>query len=379
MDHTTKKNDAIAIILSSSDEYCIYLPVILKSIHEESSKNYCYHFYILDSGITQSSKHVINAYIANYENFSIEYIDVQYFIEKYKNLWYVTGHFSVATYIRFFIPDLVPKLDKVLYLDVDLLVRGDISELYAIDIGDCAIGACVDACYERETYYNKNNLVIYNKTVVCLPDDYKVFNAGVLLINLKKWRELNITEKFIQKLSDIKTPRVLDQCILNSVFCNGQVYYLPAEWNYQWHADLTEIQYPTSSTKMNEVIEAYRFAKNNLKIIHYTTQTKPWNIYANKAVFAYTLEEELASLWWVCARDTPFYEKIILENIKKISNFFVEKDCGKKQSFFGLIKVVQAQDKKRYYFLGLRCIKVVNNNYCKRIYLFGIPIYSRTK
>lgn len=386
-DHQEK--GVIPVVLSSSEEYSMYLPVILNAINKNSNQNNNYHFYILDSGISHSSKHVIEAYISSFKHFSIEYIDVKAYIEKYKNLWHLTKHFSVATYIRFFIPALIPGVDKILYLDIDLLIKGDISELYSIDIGEYAVGAAVDACYERETYYDKGGILEYNRNVVCLPDDYKVFNAGVLLINLKKWRELDITEKFIQRLKEIKTPRVLDQCVLNSVFCKGLVYDLPAEWNYQWHADLGQMVYPTTSSKMNEVIDVYNQAKNNIKIIHYTTQTKPWNIYADFDIHEYQLDEEYTPLWWYYARETPFYEKIILNNVKLMKKEIAENSGNHmmpqlnrpsvKRYLFGIIKVKKDQDRKRYYFLGLRFLKKINNDNFKRVYLFNIPIYSKIK
>lgn len=380
----------ISIVISSSDEYSIYIPVLLNALKINSNQEYKYNIYVLDSGISKSSQMVISDYVNSLNNFFIKYIDVNYYVEKYKDLWYICAHFSVATYIRFFIPELIPDLNKVLYLDLDLYVKGDVSELFNIDIGENTVGAAVDACYERETYYDKNNLVDYNKNIVCYPIDYKVFNAGVLLVNLKKWRELNITEKFISRLREIKTPRVLDQCILNSVFCNGLVYDLPAQWNYQWHADVESIPYPTISQKMNEVIDAYRTAKHQIKIIHYTTPTKPWNIYckAPSSPDYYSLETEFSSLWWEHARNTPFYEKIIMlnilkleENLKKLDppNLFnyLNNSSNNKKYLLGLIKVNKNGGTKRFYLLGIRLFKTIKNNEFKYFYLLNLLIYKK--
>ena len=393
----------IPIVLSSSDEYSIYIPVLLNALKENANQDCQYNIYVLDSGISDGSKTVVSAYVATLGNFSIHYIDVDYYVQKYKDLWFICAHFSVATYVRFFMPELLPELDKVLFLDLDIVVEGDISELYDIDIGDNAIGAAVDACYERETYYDKDGLVEYNKNVVRYPLEYKAFNAGVLIVNLKKWRELNITEKCIQRLAEIKTPRVLDQCILNSLFCNGLVYELPAQWNYQWHADVKSIKYPTTSQKMNEVIESYQNAKSNPKIIHYTTPTKPWNIYCEPLPMrnGYVLDVALASFWWRYAPKTPFYEKIIMrniliseENLRKLINgkndeisklsqavdrlYYLYGSAAKeKVCLLGALKIREYQDTKLFYLLGIKIGKRVKDNEYKSVYLFNIPIYKK--
>ena len=380
----------IPIIVSSSNEFSIFIPVLLNSLKTNSNPDYHYEIYVLDSGIDQSSKTVITAYVETLINFSIQYTDVSYYIEKYKHLWYVYDKFAVATYIRFFIPEIFSNLDKAIYLDLDISVKGDISDLFNINIGENAVGAAVDGYYERQTYYGEDGLLEYNKNIVCYPVDYKVFNAGVLIINLKKWRELNVTEMCINRLSEIKTPRILDQCILNSVLCKGLVYELPVEWNYQWHADIENMAYPTTSQKMNEVIDSYRCAKSRIKIIHYTTCVKPWNIYAEPTALRNypDLKEEFAPLWWEYAHHTPFYEKIILQNIltanenaKKEILEFLHQSTGlhknSKKLFTHFFKIKKNGEVKRFYLLGLRVGKSIKNSEYKAIYLFNILVYKK--
>ena len=78
-------------------------------------------------------------FFSSYDNVNLGFCDVSQVIEKY-NLTTNNPHISVETYYRFLIQDLLPYYDKVLYLDSDLIIRGDVSELFATDLGRFAAG-----------------------------------------------------------------------------------------------------------------------------------------------------------------------------------------------------------------------------------------------
>ena len=78
------------------------------------------------------------------ENISIEFVDLNYYIEKIKDKLYTRDYYSKTTYFRLFIPNLYPQYNKVLYLDSDITILSDVADLYNIDIGDNLIAAAPD-------------------------------------------------------------------------------------------------------------------------------------------------------------------------------------------------------------------------------------------
>ncbi|MER0122266.1 glycosyltransferase family 8 protein [Streptococcus sp. ZJ93] len=152
-------------------------------------------------------------------------------------------HISEATFYRYHIPELVAA-DKVLYLDADLVVTGSLKALYDTDISQVAVAAVPD-------------------TLVKYLQHKKEFNAGVLLIHSKKWRELKVLEKALHMHADsqISLPDA-DQSVLNLLFKDNWLE-LPIQYNYQvagYHVALRS-SVITSQLPL---------------IVHYTTSMKPW-------------------------------------------------------------------------------------------------------
>jgi lipopolysaccharide biosynthesis glycosyltransferase len=137
------------------------------------------------------------------------------------SLFPTSGHITKATYFRLLISDLLPKyINKVIYLDVDILVQKSLSSLYEIDLQKHALAAALDEDYIG----NSKRLGLNNKYY---------FNAGVLLINLSFWRKYNVFENATKLMSDSNFEILWhDQDILN-VLLNDYVFHLDQMWNYQ--------------------------------------------------------------------------------------------------------------------------------------------------
>ena len=89
---------------------------------------------ILCTNISEENKEKINKYTK--DNISIEFVDLNYYIEKIKNKLYTRDYFSMTTYFRLFISNLYPQYNKAIYLDSDIVLLADVAELYNEDIGD---------------------------------------------------------------------------------------------------------------------------------------------------------------------------------------------------------------------------------------------------
>ena len=134
-----KSKKVIPIIFSTDDNYVPFLEITLRSIIDNASKKYKYEINVLNTGL--DIDRVSKVKMLENENFTINFCDISEYIEpmkkKLKNLY----HFSMATWYRLFIQSLFPQYDKVLYLDCDIIVLGDISKLYNIQLGNNLLGA----------------------------------------------------------------------------------------------------------------------------------------------------------------------------------------------------------------------------------------------
>ena len=172
-------------------------------------------------------------------------------------------HITVATYYRLLIPFLLPEdVDKILYLDCDLVVLDSLTDFYNTDLNKTNAAAVIDMFNDDKRI---NTRLMYSDTA-------GYFNAGMLLINLKNWRNNKISEKAIQFLGE--KPELCeahDQDALNHAL-NGEYLKVSARYNMQldFFCDF----------KYLIVNEAYfadiKESRENPCIIHFTGPTKPW-------------------------------------------------------------------------------------------------------
>lgn len=179
-------------------------------------------------------------------------------------------HIGISTYFRLFVPILLPKdVDKIIYLDCDIVVRKSIRQLFETNIDAYYLGAV----------FHSDDLSINNGafTRLKIPIEQGYFNAGVLLINLKKWREDNIYEKCINYLYD-HADKILnhDQDVLNAV-CGSKVKLLPCTWNCT-----NSFFYKSFMTKSDKISKIYQKEVDetitNPAIVHFSFRPKPWEI-----------------------------------------------------------------------------------------------------
>lgn len=266
-------NKEIPIIFSTDDHYIPFLDVAIKSLIANASVEYTYRIIVLNTGLNEDN---IRKVMQNEKaGFKIDFIDISTQLEDIKARFKDVYHFSVVTYYRLFIASLFPQYDKVIYLDCDLVVLGDISELYHIELGENILGAAPEQ-YVQNT---KEFRLYAEKALGVDPDGY--VNAGVLLMNLKEFRKNNIEERFIKLITDYDFDLLdPDQAYLNYL-CFGRIYVLPNGWNKE----------PTPLT-----------CEGKKNIVHYALYQKPWQ-------YIDMLDGEY---FWHYAKQSPFYERICL-------------------------------------------------------------------
>lgn len=171
-----------------------------------------------------------------------------------------------TTYYRLFLAEILPQeLDKVLYLDGDVIVRHSLLPLWNTNIEEKAVAAAYDCSSGRIEYYNR----------LKYPFELGYFNAGVLLINLKYWREHQVLNDFISYMENhADSIRCHDQDVLNVVFRCRKVT-VPLKYNLQ-HLFLLKKCDDYDYWKLEqEVLEA----RGDPCIVHFTSRWKPWRIY----------------------------------------------------------------------------------------------------
>lgn len=230
----------INICLACDDNYAPLCGVAMASVLKNSNDDEFISFYILDNNIKQSSKDKINK-LKKIRECNINFIDIKS-KEKFENLYLPEkkGYLSIVSYYRFLMPDLFPELDKILYIDCDVIATSSLAPFYNTDITSYYAAMIKDTSNEE----NKKRLNFLENEVYC--------NSGVLLANLKKWREDQIQQKLFDQLGD----GLDDQDIINIVLKNN-IFLMDETWNYQGKAkDYKE--------------------KNPPKLIHFITAYKPW-------------------------------------------------------------------------------------------------------
>ena len=175
--------------------------------------------------------------------------------------WETREYISPMTYARYFIPDYISE-DKVLYLDSDLIVNQSLEPLFEIDFYEYLLAAAWDT-------------------------DGVTFNAGVMLINNKKWRQEKLKERLIEQsivtLKEVDEGKFEnfngDQTILNQV-CSNRWLELDRGYNLQVGHDVTAF-YNKWENYFNELVLP--------SIIHFVSYRKPWStLIANR----------YRDLWW---------------------------------------------------------------------------------
>jgi lipopolysaccharide biosynthesis glycosyltransferase len=217
----------------------------------------------------------IGSIAAECGNATVEYIR----FTPTREVFPISGHITLGAYLRLFMTEYVdPAVEKLLYLDCDLILRKDIEALWAADIDNYLAAAAL------EPYIEGHQAVGFTR-------DDLYFNSGVMLINLARWRSEKLLERFIacsnQKYSAL---RYWDQDILNSVL-RGQVAFLNPRWNFQpIHAEMLP-------EKLGLTRDEFFSIRRDPAIVHFTTKDKPWK---------YLPEPQYKRYYWEALSLTPW-------------------------------------------------------------------------
>jgi lipopolysaccharide biosynthesis glycosyltransferase len=278
----------LPVFLAGDNNYAPFVATTIASVCANTSA--FVDFYVLDGGISAENQAKIAQ--QKFTDFSVEFISVNP-AEVFKG-FKVKNHLTISAFSRLLIPELVPQLDRVLYLDVDIAVLGDIAEMYMQHLEGFIIGAV----WSEDTA--KNSAARQNWINLKISESHRYFNSGVLLIDCKKWRN----DKVIDKLRIIEAQygnvRLHnDQDLLNKYFDNTYKPLLP-----RFNARNQMLSY----LRQNDY-DRYVELRNTMVIRHFESNIKPWHL--DKRLSAEGIVDyENFDDFWRFAKMTAFYEEL---------------------------------------------------------------------
>lgn len=239
------------LVLACDEGYAMPLATTLRSVADGNRPHWPLAAYVLHDGFSAGARDKVLASLPE-GSMNLHWVPVELgMFERFSLL----GHVSRMTFARLQIPEVfADAASKVLYLDTDILVLGDLAELFQTDLGGAAVGAVLDFHVDAHLKAGQHD------RIVGVPPVSDYFNAGVLLIDVQAWRRRGIAQRAIDYLRSHLDSPYADQDALN-VACDGDWKQLDRTWNFQNH-HVTRIAREPAATRP--------------AIVHFVTSSKPW-------------------------------------------------------------------------------------------------------
>lgn len=272
------RDEVIPVFFTVDNSYVPYLDCAVRSMIQNASKDYSYRIIVLYENVPEENLNKLRKSVK--EPFQIQFVEMKEKVEglsdRVENRLRC-DYFTMTIYFRLFIADMFPEFEKAVYIDSDVIVPGDISKMYHLELVGNLIGACPD-----HSVADIPELARYMEKTIGV-DKHEYINSGVLLMNLKKMREVEFSKRFLYLLNQYHFDCIApDQDYLNAM-CKGNILFLDECWDAM----------PPEGAR-REPLE-------NPELIHYNLFQKPW---------CYD-DIPYAKYFWKYAKDSPFYSEIL--------------------------------------------------------------------
>lgn len=275
------------ICLCADNNVVEYMSALIVSILRNSSQDEEFIFHIITSCISEENKNYLNE-LKNIKNFQLKYYNPIH-REKFER-WYsekTPQKWPVEVFFKLDIPFILKDLDKVLYLDCDMIAVNNFKELFDINMDNYTVAAAKDKLISnshlKKIKLNKSN---------------GYFNSGLLLINIKNFNTLFPNDTFLEKidkyLNNIKIVEYPEQDIINIIF-NNKIKPIDSKYNC-----------------VSAIVKKDKEVQDTI-IAHYTL-LKP--LYKN----AYPQKNKLYYAFWKYFIETPYFKN----NTSKYVNILIE-------------------------------------------------------
>ncbi|WP_026952141.1 glycosyltransferase family 8 protein [Algoriphagus mannitolivorans] len=301
------KKFELPIVFCSDSNFTEHVAVTILSI-VKSNPEFSFDFHLISSESNLSKLSKLERLSEDYNsNFQSHHPDFSVF-----DAFPKVHHLNLACYYRLLAPKLIQE-KNYLYLDIDIIVSGDLSVFLKFLHSKFVLAAAADPVYRWEDDLGMSPESLY-------------FNSGVMLVNREKWNSEKITERVMEYIaSHPSTIRFGDQCALNAIL-DGKFEELPPALNQQaiiFRNDIPKMEKIWTREEIEEAI-------NNPVVIHFTGPSKPWQ---------YQCSHPEKGRYWDFQKWSPFkrnfpegmkrldYLKILIPNSfkKKLKEIFSRK------------------------------------------------------
>ncbi len=255
------------IVYTLNDKFVPQVSASICSICENNMDIDQIEFFIISKGITDSNKKILKEFIESY-NRKTTIVELEN-LNSYIDFEFDTMGWNPIVLARLILDKLLEDtIEKIIYIDGDTIVRGSLKELWDTNLGNNVLAASIEPTVDKE---RKKNLGL---------EKYPYYNAGVLLIDLKKWKNEEIGKKILDFYKQ-NNGRLFanDQDAINAVLA-GRIYTLLPKYNfynifYQYpYRFLKKLMEPVEYIKEEE----FNKSVYNPVIIHYLGEERPWRI-----------------------------------------------------------------------------------------------------
>ena len=303
----------INILCATDKNFVPYCGIMLTSLFENNKDEHISVYLLVDDTVPEKDKDKFQTLAKQYHQcINIIHVDAATF-EKYP---VYNPQWTNSIYYRLLAAELLPtSIDKIIYLDADIIVTRSIREMWEIDVENYAVGAVIDIWAPNPQVYDR----------LRLENDKQYFNSGSMVLNLKYWREHELSKQYMQYIKDnFEKLWFNDQDTLNGVLYNRKLM-LPVTYNFQVLLLKKSIFDAMTKEQQKDILET-----TYPLIMHYSASTKPWSIMYYKMPYLELWRKYRdMSLWKHTPNRLP-KTKILNWLIKRYIlwplNIFVEKD-----------------------------------------------------
>lgn len=279
-----QKSDPVSIVLTCDDRYVRHAAAAIASVVANSNRNFC--FYIFNCGICEENIKKLILWKLEKAEIKIISMDKVDIFEQFP----VASHFSSAIFYRIAIPEIMKDLDRVIYMDSDIIALGDLGKVWDIELGDKYLGVV----YSEGNFLSEKDLEKYKKTIG-LPYEKRYFYDGFMLMNLEVCRKEQLLLQVISFLQKNKNKNLIcpEQDILNHILCNENLLPLEPKYNFTPFSPLVK-----KKVKVKDIV-----------CIHYSI-FKPW-CYPRSFLAHFPLKQcRFMVFYYQYAMATPFVKEV---------------------------------------------------------------------
>jgi lipopolysaccharide biosynthesis glycosyltransferase len=254
--------DAVQIACGADASYVPHLAVMLHSLCRHA-RTLPVQVHVMDGGLPEAARAYLQRVVAMHGQ-GIGFIRID--VTRLQHL-HLAEWFTPANYYRMLLPELLPALPRVLYLDADIVVADDVAPLWRTDLGGHELGAVPNVLHPKNPQDHVFNLGL------AAPRDY--LNSGVLLMDLERMRETHLTQRLLEFAErHPQLMRYADQDAFNGLL-QGRWQRLHPRWNLQ--TTMLEVEPAAQPLDPADLQEAIAHPA----VVHYMGWWKPWRVWSN--------------------------------------------------------------------------------------------------